>query len=77
MDTQSLAMEMAPVIIWQKGRAPELYKKYWNKPSEGLSKKNSDPEPTYSAWDMLSGECFITYSQGSKSKNLKEELVFL
>ncbi|KAL6127904.1 hypothetical protein ACLB2K_071265 [Fragaria x ananassa] len=56
MDTQSLAMEMAPVIIWQKGRAPELYKKYWNKPSEGLSKKNSDPEPTYSAWDMLSDE---------------------
>ncbi|KAM5557029.1 hypothetical protein ABKV19_024426 [Rosa sericea] len=56
MDTQSLAMEMAPVIIWQKGRAPDLYKKYWNQPSKGLSKKNSDPEPTYSAWDMLSDE---------------------
>ncbi|XP_062000640.1 uncharacterized Rho GTPase-activating protein At5g61530 isoform X2 [Rosa rugosa] len=56
MDTQSLAMEMAPVIIWQKGRAPDLYKKYWNQPFKGLSKKNSDPEPTYSAWDMLSDE---------------------
>ncbi|XP_050385250.1 uncharacterized Rho GTPase-activating protein At5g61530 [Argentina anserina] len=56
MDTQSLAMEMAPLIIWQKGRAPDLYKKYWNQPSKGLSKKHSDPEPTYSAWDMLSDE---------------------
>ncbi|KAK9913989.1 hypothetical protein M0R45_037788 [Rubus argutus] len=56
MDTQSLAMEMAPVIIWQKGKAPDLYQKYWNQPSNGLSKKNSDPEPTYSAWDMLSDE---------------------
>lgn len=53
-------MEMAPVIIWQKGRAPDLYQKYWNQPSNGLSKKNSDSEPTYSAWDMLSGEWFIS-----------------
>ncbi|KAH0979135.1 hypothetical protein GBA52_006312 [Prunus armeniaca] len=56
MDTQSLAMEMAPVLIWQKGRTPDLYRKYWTEPSKGPSKKNLDPEPTYSAWDMLSDE---------------------
>lgn len=59
MDTQSLAMEMAPVLIWQKGKTPDLYRKYWSEPSKGPSKKNLDPEPTYSAWDMLSGEWFI------------------
>ncbi|KAM1141842.1 hypothetical protein FF1_041688 [Malus domestica] len=56
MNIQSLAMEMAPVIIWQKGRTPDLYRKYWNQPSKGPSRKNLDPEPTYSAWDMLSDE---------------------
>lgn len=48
-------MEMAPVIIWQKERKPESYKKYWNQPSKGPS-KNLDPPPRYSAWDMLDGE---------------------
>ncbi|KAM1505716.1 hypothetical protein ACFX13_001762 [Malus domestica] len=56
MSTQSLAMEMAPVIIWQKGKTPDLYRKYWNQPSKGPSRKNLDPEPTYTAWDMLSDE---------------------
>ncbi|KAK8658882.1 hypothetical protein V6N13_029101 [Hibiscus sabdariffa] len=29
MDARSLAMEMAPVIMWQKDRKPESYRKYW------------------------------------------------
>lgn len=55
MDARSLAMEMAPVIIWQKERKPESYRKYWNEPSKGPS-KNLDPPSSYSAWDMLAGE---------------------
>lgn len=55
MDARSLAMEMAPVIIWQKGRKPESFRKYWNQPSKGPS-DNSDPLPSYSAWDMLAEE---------------------
>lgn len=56
MDTRSLAMEMAHVIIWQRDRRPELYRPYWNQPSKGPSKKNMDPAPTYSAWDLLAEE---------------------
>ncbi|XP_059461169.1 uncharacterized Rho GTPase-activating protein At5g61530 isoform X2 [Corylus avellana] len=55
MDARSLAMEMAPVIIWQNGRKPESYRKYWNEPSKGPS-KNLDPPSGYSAWDMLAEE---------------------
>ncbi|XP_042987142.1 uncharacterized Rho GTPase-activating protein At5g61530 isoform X3 [Carya illinoinensis] len=55
MDVRSLAMDMAPVIIWQRGRKPEFYKKYWSEPSKGPS-KNLDPPPNYSAWDMLAEE---------------------
>ncbi|KAK9293176.1 hypothetical protein L1049_021165 [Liquidambar formosana] len=56
MDARSLAMEMAPVIMWQKGRRPEFYRQFWNQPAKILSKKNMDPAPTYSAWDMLAEE---------------------
>lgn len=56
MDARSLAMEMAPVIMWQKGRRPESYRQFWNQPSQNLSKENMDPSPTYSAWDMLAEE---------------------
>lgn len=55
MDARSLAMEIAPVIIWQKGQKPEFYRKYWGQPSKGPS-NNMDPPPSYSAWDMLAGE---------------------
>ncbi|KAG6698885.1 hypothetical protein I3842_08G041800 [Carya illinoinensis] len=55
MDARSLAMEIAPVIIWQKGGKPEFYRKYWSQPSKGSS-KNMDPPPSYSAWDMLTEE---------------------
>ncbi|KAG2692209.1 hypothetical protein I3760_08G041800 [Carya illinoinensis] len=55
MDARSLAMEIAPVIIWQKGGKPEFYRKYWSQPSKGSS-KNMDPQPSYSAWDVLAEE---------------------
>ena len=37
MDNRALAMEMALVIIWKKGREPDTYKKYWSQPLKGLS----------------------------------------
>ncbi|KAJ8772350.1 hypothetical protein K2173_027527 [Erythroxylum novogranatense] len=54
MDARSLAMEMAPVIMWQKEQKPEFYRQYWSHSTKDASKKNMDPSPTYSAWDMLS-----------------------
>ncbi|PON92405.1 Rho GTPase-activating protein domain containing protein [Trema orientale] len=56
MDTRSLAMEMAPVILWQKGREPDIYRHYWSQPQKVPSNNNFDPQPTYSAWDMLSDD---------------------
>ncbi|XP_057952520.1 uncharacterized Rho GTPase-activating protein At5g61530 [Malania oleifera] len=56
MDARSLAMEMAPVIIWQRGQRPEFYKEFWSHPPRTLSKKNTDPAPAYSDWDMLDEE---------------------
>ncbi|KAL5569857.1 hypothetical protein UlMin_026432 [Ulmus minor] len=56
MDTRTLAMEMAPVIIWQKGREPDTYRQYWSQPPKGPSKNNFEPQPSYSEWDMLSEE---------------------
>ncbi|KAI6696170.1 hypothetical protein NL676_016289 [Syzygium grande] len=52
MDARSLAIEMAPVLMWQKGRNPEFYREYWNKLS-GSPPKNVDPAAAISAWDML------------------------
>ncbi|PPD82080.1 hypothetical protein GOBAR_DD20977 [Gossypium barbadense] len=53
MDARSLALEMAPVIMWQKDRKPESYRKYWSHPLKSPSKGSMDSTPTYSAWDML------------------------
>ncbi|KAH1074789.1 hypothetical protein J1N35_027117 [Gossypium stocksii] len=53
VDARSLAMEMAPVIMWQKDRKPESYRKYWSHPPKSPSKGSMDSTPTYSAWDML------------------------
>ncbi|KAG4969143.1 hypothetical protein JHK87_034794 [Glycine soja] len=56
MDARCLAMEMAPVIMWQKERTPEFYHQYWNQMSKSPSKKSVDPPPgSYTAWDMLAG----------------------
>ncbi|XP_015877757.3 uncharacterized Rho GTPase-activating protein At5g61530 [Ziziphus jujuba] len=54
MDTQSLATELAPVIIWQEERRPEFYRQYWSSLPKGSSDKNFNQPPAYSAWDMLS-----------------------
>ncbi|XP_043813641.1 uncharacterized Rho GTPase-activating protein At5g61530 isoform X1 [Manihot esculenta] len=54
MDSRSLAMEIAPIIMWQKEQNPDSYKQYWSPTSRSPSKKSKDPSPTFSAWDMLS-----------------------
>ncbi|XP_044505382.1 uncharacterized Rho GTPase-activating protein At5g61530-like [Mangifera indica] len=56
MDAHSLAMEMAPVIMWQKDRKPDSYRQYWSHTSRSPSKKNMESTPDYSAWDMLADE---------------------
>ncbi|XWS47694.1 hypothetical protein CRYUN_Cryun13aG0006100 [Craigia yunnanensis] len=56
MDARSLAMEMTPVIMWQTGRKPESYSKYWSHPPKSPSKGNMDLTPAYSAWDMLADD---------------------
>ncbi|XP_040863610.1 uncharacterized Rho GTPase-activating protein At5g61530 isoform X1 [Glycine max] len=57
MDARCLAMEMAPVIMWQKERTPEFYHQYWNQMSKSPSKKSVDPPPgSYTAWDMLADD---------------------
>jgi hypothetical protein len=53
MDTRSLAMEMAPIIMWPKGQRPEYFRQFWNQPSEILAKKKMDPSPDFNACDML------------------------
>lgn len=56
MDAGSLAMEMAPIIMWQKGQRPETYKQFWNQPSKPQSNTNVDPVQNYNEWDMLADE---------------------
>lgn len=56
MDARSLAMEMAPIIMWQKGRRPETYRQFWNHSSATQSKTNADPAQNYEEWDMLADE---------------------
>lgn len=56
MDAGSLAMEMAPIVMWQKGQPPETYKQFWNQPSKTPSNSNADPVQTYNEWDMLADE---------------------
>ncbi|GAB4858833.1 hypothetical protein Ancab_010311 [Ancistrocladus abbreviatus] len=53
MDVQSLSEELAPVIIWKKDQRPEIYKQFWHRQSRSLSKRNTEPLPAMSAWDML------------------------
>ncbi|RZC74439.1 hypothetical protein C5167_049915 [Papaver somniferum] len=55
MDAGSLAVEMAPLIIWQKEQRPEFFSRYCNFSSKGSSDKSLDRTPsTRSAWDNLS-----------------------
>ncbi|KAI3914461.1 hypothetical protein MKW98_017225 [Papaver atlanticum] len=55
MDAGSLAVEMAPLIIWQKEQRPEFFSRYCNFSFKGSSDKSLDRTPsTRSAWDNLS-----------------------
>ncbi|VFQ72767.1 unnamed protein product [Cuscuta campestris] len=54
MDARSLAMEMAPIIMWQQGRSPNYYKQFWSSLPKKHSKTESDSN--YSTWDMLADE---------------------
>ncbi|CAI9774971.1 unnamed protein product [Fraxinus pennsylvanica] len=56
MDAQSLAVEMAPIIMWHKGQRPALYKQFWSRPSKLDSKTNVDFASNYNTWDMLAEE---------------------
>lgn len=59
MDAHSLAVEMAPVIIWQKGdQRSDCSSQLWRSSLNHSSKdppKNTSPI-TYSEWDILSDE---------------------
>ncbi|KAL7146581.1 hypothetical protein ABFS83_06G051100 [Erythranthe nasuta] len=54
MDARSLAMEMAPIIMWQKDHRPEHYKQFWIQTPKLDSKASLDSASNYSGWDMLS-----------------------
>jgi len=54
MDSHSLAMEMAPVIMWREDNRPESYREYWRRPSR--SPKKSNDFETATPWDLLSGK---------------------
>ncbi|KAI3712582.1 hypothetical protein L1987_71141 [Smallanthus sonchifolius] len=56
MDAGSLVMEMAPIIMWQKGQVPETYKQFWNQPSRTQPNTNADHVQNYNEWDMLADE---------------------
>ena len=53
MDSHSLAMEMAPVIMWREDKRPESYREYRRRPSR--SPKKSNDFETATPWDLLSG----------------------
>lgn len=56
MDVRSLAMEIAPLIIWEQGQKPDYFDQYNQYSSRDPSKKTTDSPPAYSAWDILSEE---------------------
>ncbi|CAA2935361.1 uncharacterized Rho GTPase-activating At5g61530 isoform X1 [Olea europaea subsp. europaea] len=53
MDARSLAMEMASIIMWQKGQKPDHYKQFWNNPPKADSNRNADSVLNYTEMDML------------------------
>ena len=74
METQSLAMEMTPVIMWWKGREPEIYRQYWSQPPKGSSNNNFETLSPYRAWDMLSGK--VVTLMNSLDHNSRNVLVY-
>lgn len=61
MDAQSLAVEVAPIIMWQEGQRPEHYKQIWNQPENLASKTDMDSASNSSEWDILSGKIFSLF----------------
>nr|GME10008.1 uncharacterized Rho GTPase-activating protein At5g61530 [Ipomoea batatas] len=53
MDARSLAMEIAPIIMWQQGRSPDQYKQFWSQLPKNHPKTRLDSDSNYSPWDML------------------------
>ncbi|XP_009627998.1 uncharacterized Rho GTPase-activating protein At5g61530 isoform X1 [Nicotiana tomentosiformis] len=56
MDARSLATEMAPILIWQRGQRPDHYNQFWNHSAKSSSKKYIDSNSNSSAWEMLADE---------------------
>ncbi|KAG6390857.1 hypothetical protein SASPL_148602 [Salvia splendens] len=56
MDARSLAVELAPIIMWQRGQRPEHYKQIWNQPEKCASKTNIDSASNNSVGEMLSAD---------------------
>nr|GMC94366.1 uncharacterized Rho GTPase-activating protein At5g61530 [Ipomoea batatas] len=56
MDARSLAMEIAPIIMWQHGRSPDQYKQFWSQLPKNHQKTRLDSDSNYSPWDMLADE---------------------
>ncbi|KAL3645171.1 hypothetical protein CASFOL_010351 [Castilleja foliolosa] len=57
MDARSLAMEMAPLIMWQEDQRPEHYKQFWTQQSKLNSNgSNVDSTSNNTAWDMLADD---------------------
>ncbi|KAL9270970.1 putative Rho GTPase-activating protein [Drosera capensis] len=53
MDSQCLSEEMAPLIMWQKGRRPEIYKELWHHQTGSPFRKNPNSQPAPYPWDLL------------------------
>lgn len=51
MDAPDLAMEMAPIIMWQKGQRPDSYDQYWNHTA-----RKKPGATTFNEWDILSDD---------------------
>ncbi|XP_019149655.1 PREDICTED: uncharacterized Rho GTPase-activating protein At5g61530 isoform X2 [Ipomoea nil] len=56
MDARSLAMEIAPIIMWQQGKSPDQYKQFWSQLPKNHQKTRLDSDSNYSPWDMLADE---------------------
>ncbi|XP_047316149.1 uncharacterized Rho GTPase-activating protein At5g61530 isoform X1 [Impatiens glandulifera] len=53
MDARSLSMEMAPIIMWQKGHESEYCRQLWNHQVKTTNKNSDPPSPKYNSWDIL------------------------
>ncbi|XP_047316151.1 uncharacterized Rho GTPase-activating protein At5g61530 isoform X2 [Impatiens glandulifera] len=56
MDARSLSMEMAPIIMWQKGHESEYCRQLWNHQVKTTNKNSDPPSPKYNSWDILGEE---------------------